>query len=177
MNNLIPDMTLGVFVIEPAVCRKFYAADNTDSAKPTDNKKSPAKVREDAPRNNEGRNGNRRDTGRASANNATRTLPEISQAQIDVLKSKGLIKWTGDARGRIPHPVNILEANGPAGLSKICMMFVVRDRYCRFGADCKLKHIAGLRDFTAANKAKFQAFVGNHNLMELANAGTTTNNN
>jgi hypothetical protein len=51
-------------------------------------------------------------------------------------------------------------------------MAIFTGRYCRWGADCKQKHIKRFSDFTPANKTKFLAYVQAHAHVELIQPGT-----
>ena len=53
------------------------------------------------------------------------------------------------------------------------MMFVTRDRFCRYEENCKQKHIKKMADFTPENKIKFQNFIQNHTHFQMATTGTT----
>jgi hypothetical protein len=98
------------------------------------------------------------------------TTGDLSTEQTSALKAKGLIKYTGE--GRIPQPSDISERNGVSGLTKICMNFICRDRFCRYERRCNQKHITNVNDFTVENKVKLQNFVTNHANFVMANPGT-----
>jgi hypothetical protein len=101
--------------------------------------------------------------GRAMVRTTTpaRTNDRFTQEEIDELKTKGLIKWNGE-RGHIPQPVDILELNGASGLTKLCMTFICRKKFCLYGDTCRLKHVRSWRDLTAENKTKLKAWVNTH---------------
>ncbi len=179
MNNLIPGMTLGPFVIEPVACRLFYVADRIHKDKPKLDKKPKDDLAARHPGRTDGRpGGGLRGEGRTPPRNNINTEtrppgapPHLLPAQITLLKSAGLVKSSGP--GCVPHPVDILELNGLLGLTRICMMFVTRDRFCRYEDNCKQKHIKKMNDFTPENKIKFQNFIQNHAQFQMATTGTT----
>jgi hypothetical protein len=54
------------------------------------------------------------------------------------------------------------------------MMYITRERFCRYEDNCKQKHIKGIMtDFTPENKTKFQNFIQNHTHFQMATTGTT----
>jgi hypothetical protein len=146
MNNLIPTMTLGRFVIEPLACHLLYQNDQATNDKKRAEKKSREK---DAASRTDGRNdprtegrigGGRRDEGRAppprennrNNNPSSAAPPDVPAAQVAILKGTGLVKYSGSSP-RIPQPTDILELNGPLGLVRLCMTAITRDRFCRWG--------------------------------------------
>jgi hypothetical protein len=187
--RMISRGNLGDFVMEPPICKEFQTIDlDSGPAAPppaTPPPTTPARNRGDAGGRDSGRNGSpNTPTGRGNgtpgrgagapgrgggARNAS--PPAITQDEITALKLKGLIKYTGSER-RIPCPVDIYERNGSAGLTKLCMNFVVRERYCRYGNNCQFKHVPAMSALTTENKEKFQNFISNHNHFVMANPGT-----
>ena len=181
MNNMIPGMTLGPFVIEPVACGLFHPKDRVTKDKRQPDKKpkdDPAAARTsgrtDGPRNGSGRRDDGRTTTRDNPRTDTRSPnapPDLPAARITTLKAAGLVKYSGP--GRVPHPVDILELNGSSGLTRICMMYITRERFCRYEDNCKQKHIKRMADFTPENKTKFQNFIQNHTHFQMATTGTT----
>jgi hypothetical protein len=168
-NNMIFRLNTSSFIIQPTETHLFIV----DTKAPTDEhieKKPAAKARADGGNNNGGRNADGRNVeGRnAEGRNAAQAL---SQEHIDIFKTKGLLKFTGTRR--LPQPADIFEQNRASSLTKICMNFLSRQRFCRYAWRCNLKHITNLRDFTPANTRKFQTFVTNHIHYEMATPGTT----
>jgi hypothetical protein len=97
----------------------------------------------------------------------------LTPQQIVTLKAQGIVKYSGPPTNRIPAIADILEANGPSsGFSRICVLAIFTGRYCRWGADCKQKHIKRFSDFTPANKTKFLAYVQARAHVELTQPGT-----
>jgi hypothetical protein len=113
-----------------------------------------------------GRNADARPAAGARGGTPTR----LSQDEVNALKQRGLLRFAG-GDARVPQPVDIFVRNSSSGLVKICMSFLVRDRFCRCGSACNMKHVASLNDFTPANRAKFKTFVQNHNLLAMATPG------
>jgi hypothetical protein len=117
MNNMIPGMTLGPFVIEPVACGLFHT--KVRAAK--DKRQPDKKLKDDpaAPRASgctEGRTGSgRRDDGCTPSRDNTRTNtrspnapPGLPAARITTLKAVGLLKYSGP--GRVSHPVDLLDS-------------------------------------------------------------------
>jgi hypothetical protein len=111
MNNMIPGITLGPFVIEPVACGLFHPKDRVTKDKRQPDKKlkdDPAAARTSG--RTEGRNGSgRRDDGRTTTRDNPRTdtrspnaPPNLPAARITTLKAAGLVKYSGP--GRVPHP-------------------------------------------------------------------------
>ena len=189
MGNLIPGLTLGNFIIEPIACRNFYVEDKETQDKrradqKAEDREAARRERDAAPRAAGGGGGGRRDEGRTSAppqrdNNRNNNSgapargnapPDISAEQVAILRGRGLIKYNG--RGRCPQPVDILETNGANGLSRLCVPFLARDYHCRWGDNCKQKHVRSVKDLSAPNEIKFQTFVQNHTQLEMVTPGT-----
>jgi hypothetical protein len=179
-------MNLGCFRFEPAICRYFIMQDQTETAQQpqASNNRSANRARLEqggnSNRSNQpaarpaegriavvGRNADARPAAGARGGTPTR----LSQEEVNALKQRGLLRFTG-GDARVPQPVDIFERNSSSGLVKICMNFLVRDRFCRYGSTCNMEHIAGINDFTPANRAKFQTFVQNHNMLAMATPGT-----
>jgi hypothetical protein len=55
----------------------------------------------------------------------------------------------------------------------ICMMYITRERFCRYEDNCKQKHIKRMTDFTPDNKTKFKNFIQDHTHFQMATTGTT----
>jgi hypothetical protein len=152
MNKMVPNMTLGPFVIEPITCSLCYTKDRATKDK---RQQSNKKLKDDpAARNTgctEGRTGSgRRDDSRVPSRDNTRTdtgspgaPPDLLAAWIPTLKAAGLIKYSGS--GRIPHPVDILELCISLGMTSICMMYITRERQRCYEDNCKQKHIKCLK--------------------------------
>jgi hypothetical protein len=171
-NNMIFRMNISSFIIQPTETRLFITDTKTTTEKHSE-KKLATRTRGDVVNNNPGRNADGRNTERR--NTEGRNTPQtLSQEQIDLLKTKGLLKFTGT--GRLPQPADLFEQNGTSGLTKICMNFLCQERFCRYARRCNLKHITSLREFTAENKTKFQTFVTNHIQYEMATPGTPSSN-
>jgi hypothetical protein len=154
MDNMIPGMTLGPFVIKPAACGLFHTKDRAAKDKRQPDEKlndDPAAARTLG--HTKGRTGSgRRDYGRTPSRDNTRAdtrspnaLSDLPAARITTLKAAGLVKYSGP--GRVPHPVDILELNGSSGLTRICMMYITREQFCRYEDNCKQKHIKRITDF------------------------------
>ena len=186
--RMINRNNLGDFVMQPLICKQFLTTDRdtaTDTATPrTPTTPSANRNRDDAGGRGSGRGGRTNNTpgrdnsntgrgagaaGRGAGVGSPRT--ELTQEQISALKLKGLLKYTG-SETRIPTPVDIFETNGASGLTRLCMNHIVRNRYCRWGNTCHMKHINRTNDLTTENRAKFTTFVTNHMHLELANPGT-----
>jgi hypothetical protein len=168
---LIPGMTLGAFVIEPVACSLFSVEDRATQ----DKRRSDRNPRDDSAVRNAAMG--RRDEGRAPPRDNPRTdtrtpgtLHNPPSIRIATLKAAGLVHYSGP--GRIPTPNNILELNGSSGLTRICMMFLTRERYCRYEDTCNQKHIKRLADLTPENQTKFQDFVRDHSQLRMAPSGT-----
>jgi hypothetical protein len=153
MNNMNTGMTLSPFVIQPVACGLFHPKDRVTKDKRQPDKK--LKVYPAAARTSgctERRNGSgRRNDGRTTPHDNPRTNtrspnapPDLPAARITTLKAAGLVKYYGP--GRVPHPVDILELNGSSGLTRICMMYITRERFCRYKDNCKQKHIKRMLD-------------------------------
>jgi hypothetical protein len=182
-QEMISRMNLGCFRFEPSICRYFTTQDQSAPANPQASNNRPAnraRIDQGGNSNRSNQPGARTAEGRAAATGrnpearpaGARGGPptQLSQEEVNALKQRGLLRFTG-GEGRIPQPVDIFERNG-SGLVKICMNFLVRDRFCRYGDTCNMKHIASLNDFTPANRVKFQTFVQHHNMLAMANPGT-----
>lgn len=184
-RETISPMNLRYFRFEPSICQHFTVQDQSDPANHQASNNRPA----NQARIDQGGNSNR--SNQPAARNAAegrnaavgrnaeaclawargRPPARLSpQEHVNALKQRGLLQFTsGDAR--IPQPADIFERNSSSGLVKICMNFLVKDRFCRFGDNCNMKHITSLNHFTPLNKVKFQSFVQHHNLITMANPG------
>ena len=184
MNNLIPGMTLGHFIIEQVACRHFYRdesvirdrrrADTTGQERISSTPRTDSRTggaRRDEPRNPPRTNNCTATT--SPSGTTSHTAPDLTQEQITIQKGQGLLKYTGPANTRIPGLTDVLELNGTSGLSRICISALYLGRYCRWGSTCKQKHIQRISDFTAPNKAKFLAYIQAQAHVDLAQPGTT----
>jgi hypothetical protein len=100
MNNLIPGITLGNFIIKPIACGLFYIEDRATKDKW---KKRYTKVCTGGRPHNKG-------GAPPCDNNCTATQGAPAwPASIATLKEGRLVKYSGP--GYIPHPANILELN------------------------------------------------------------------
>jgi hypothetical protein len=122
-NDMIFRMNISSFIIQPTETRLFII----DAPTKNSDKKPAANPRTDASNKHGGRNADARHPEGRNAE-ARNTPQDLSQEQIDQLKTKGLLKFTGT--GRLPQPADIYEQNGTSGLTKICMNFLCRDRFC-----------------------------------------------
>jgi hypothetical protein len=197
LNNVVPTMTLGPFIYEQKECALFYDKDATPSpaapaapastpgAASNEQRQSPARANQRNRSNHDQRGDNRSNGGTPSDarsngtppgsrgnNRSTTTPPELPQEELERLKLKGVVAWAGGPRARIPYPEGILEAHGDRGLVRICMPHITVGKACRWGNDCRSKHINNLRDFTAANKTTFQTYVTNQSQVTMATNGT-----
>jgi hypothetical protein len=109
MNNMIPGMTIGPFVINPVACGLFHTKDRAAKDKRQPDKKlkdDPAAARTSG--RTEGRTGSgRRDDGRTPSRDNTRSdtrspnaPSDLPAARITTLKAAGLVKYSGP--GRVP---------------------------------------------------------------------------
>jgi hypothetical protein len=182
MTNLIPGVTLGHLITEPSACKHFYVGDQAAKEKQRADKQltsskqqlaSPprSESRAGGPRRKQERNTPRTNTPRTNTQGAG-SASGLTPEQIVTLRAQGIVKYSGPPGNRIPAIADILEANGPSGLSRICVMAIFTGRYCRWGAHCKQKHIKRFSDFTPANKTKFLAYVQAHAHVELTQPGT-----
>lgn len=179
MNNLIPGVTLGHLLTEPSACKHFYLGDQANKEKQRAEKLL-ANQLTNQQRNENRTGGPRREQERSNPRNNTRpntqgtggAASSLTPEQIVTLKAQGIVKYSGPANTRLPAIADILEANGASGLSRICVMAIFNGRHCRWGAECKQKHIKRISDFTPANKTKFLAYVQAQPHVELTQPGT-----
>jgi hypothetical protein len=196
LNNIVPTMTLGPFIYEQKECGLFYDKDailpaapaapaSTPGAASNEQRQSPTRANQRNRSNQDQRGDNRNNGGTPSDarsngtppgtrgnNRSTATPPELPQEELERLKLKGVLAWAGGPRTRVPYPDGILEAHGDRGLVRICMPHITVGKACRWGNDCRSKHINNLRDFTAANKTTFQTYVNNQSQVTMATTGT-----
>ncbi len=186
MNNIIPGMTLGHLIVESRACSNFYIEDQATKDKHRAERQAQERTtatrstqrdlagpRLVTPSRNSTSTSNSNNNSNNNNNNRNNAAPELSPEQVAILKGQGVLKYTGSTH-RMPQILDILEMNGSFGLSRVCMTFITKDRYCRWGAACRQKHIKRTGDLTGPNKAKLTAFVNAQPTFEFAQSGTSS---
>jgi hypothetical protein len=183
--RMVDRLNLGHLIMQPAISRHFQIYDERGEqlqVNPGPNReRNRQRGGADAPPrfppvgNHPDQNRDRHNRNGPPGPPATRTGPPLGnlpQDQINAQKLIGLVRFNG-AGFRVPVPVDVFELNGTTeGLAKPCMNHLCRDRFCRHGNECNMKHINSSRGFTPENKTKFQNFVRDHMNFQMVNNGT-----